>query len=197
MPRVRLLVMIGLFLLSSDPALAEEAKQLHWWEIATGIIAIPAAVFGLVVAYATFRKTHLEATKIELEIREKQQAIAASGASEDVQRVARSLIDPLVDNARINYIIVRFILLYLILAFWEVFSKILNVLMTGTFLAWTQLLGMSAQGMPTISFFGGTQIAQFGWIAIVIFVGVPLYRDISRHVGFSLGDMFHLRRQRD
>src|SRR4051812_29945434 len=123
-------LLLGIFmaLFLCDPALAEEAsKPLHWWEIVSGILAIPVAFIGLVFSYATFVKTRLEAQKIELEIREKQKALAESGtATVEVQQVAQSLIDPLVDNARVNYIIMRFIILYLVLLFWELFAKIVS-----------------------------------------------------------------------
>ena len=44
----KLVISITVFLLVFfSAALAEEAKSLRWWEIATGILAIPAAVLGL------------------------------------------------------------------------------------------------------------------------------------------------------
>jgi hypothetical protein len=178
---------VCIVLLISSPALAEDSKPEHWWDMTTGIIAIPVAIFGLVLSYATFVKTRLEAQKIELEIREKQKAIAESGAATpEVQLVAQSLIEPLVDNARVNYIIMRFVLLYLILLFWEVVSKAFNFLGIGAFLTWTKILGGSERGAPEIILYGATQVVQFGWILIVIFVGVPLYKDIAKHINFRL-----------
>jgi hypothetical protein len=185
---VQVVLVVCVALLAGDPALAEEAaKPLHWWEIASGILAIPVAVIGFVFSYATFVKTRLEAQKIELEIREKQKALAESGnATPEVQQVAQSLIEPLVDNARVNYIIMRFILLYLVLLFWDVFAKALSFIATGAFLTWTNILKMPSQGAPVIIMYGATQLAQFGWILIVLVVGAPLYKDIARHVNFRL-----------
>jgi len=178
---------ICVVLLVSDPALAQESKPLHWWEVATGILAIPVAILGLVFSYATFVKTRLEAQKIELEIREKQKALAESGsATPEVQEVAKSLVEPLVDNARVNYILLRFVLLYLILLFWDVFSKAFTFLLTGAFLAWTNLFEVPKRNALEIVFYGATQLVQFGWILVVIFVGVPLYRDIAKYIGFKL-----------
>src|ERR1700726_4554496 len=41
-----------------------------WWQIATGILAIPAAILGLVYSYFQIQKTRLETRKIALEVRQ-------------------------------------------------------------------------------------------------------------------------------
>jgi hypothetical protein len=70
--RHRLLV-LSLTLGSFTPFVADDlAKPLVWWQVVTGILAIPAALLGLFYSYFLIRKTRLEARKLELDIREKE-----------------------------------------------------------------------------------------------------------------------------
>ena len=176
-----------LFLLLPLPAFAEEAKRPEWWQIITGVIGIPAALIGLVLTYATLKKTKLESRKIELEIREKQGIIAntTAAASPEAQEVAQQLINPLIDNNRVNYLILRFVIFYLILQFWTVVSDVFNYAAGGTFFALQNLFGLSVRGVPELIFVAASMAVKFGWVAVVLLFGVPLYRDIAKHIGFS------------
>jgi hypothetical protein len=46
-----------------------------WWQLITGILAIPAALLGLVYTYRLYQKTHLEMRRLELEIIEKERQL--------------------------------------------------------------------------------------------------------------------------
>src|SRR5258706_12326570 len=52
-----------------------------WWQIMTGILAIPISILGLVYAYLLYQKTRLEARCLELEI-EKERQPGLPGISE-------------------------------------------------------------------------------------------------------------------
>jgi hypothetical protein len=185
---MRIFVSLIIIMLSSAAFAADESKATHWWDIATGVLAIPTALFGIVLAYATLTKTNLESKKIELELREKQATIANTPgiATPESDKIAQSLINPLIDNNRVNYLILRFVVIYLILQFWEIFQKVFNLLVGGTFLSLQKVFGLSIEGLPTLIFFGLTQVVQFSWIILVLLLGLPLYRDISTHIGFRI-----------
>lgn len=51
---------------------AEEAKEPSWWEEVTGIIAIPAAIIGLIYGVILIKKESLEIRKNQREIQEKE-----------------------------------------------------------------------------------------------------------------------------
>ncbi len=177
---------ICLATLWASPAFADEMKRPEWWEVIAGIIAIPTGLLGLVVSYATYKKTGLESKKLELEILEKEKEFAkAPPPTAEQQRVADVIIKPLIDNTRVNYFLLRFILLSLMLLFWAILEKGFNFFVGGAFVTLTQLLGFSTL-RATIPIFILSQLAQLGWVILVLMVGVPLYRDIARHIGFRV-----------
>lgn len=96
--------------------LTSESAQPHWWQIATGILAIPAAIIGLVYSYALVKKTRLEAVKIELEIREKQSQISnltSEAHSAGFAELTRAVLDPVLQGR-----FVQTILLHLFCSTW-------------------------------------------------------------------------------
>jgi hypothetical protein len=112
---------VYLTVLCVSPAFADDIKRPEWWEIIAGIIAIPTGLLGLVVSYATYKKTGLESKKLEFEILEKEKELAkAPPPTVEQQRVADVIIKPLIDNTRENYYLLRFILLSLMLFFWSI-----------------------------------------------------------------------------
>jgi hypothetical protein len=48
-----------------------------------------------------------------------------------------------------------------------------------------ELFKISTNGVPTMIFFVLSEVVQFSWIVLVLLLGVPLYRDISKHIGFT------------
>jgi hypothetical protein len=185
---MRLLLCIIIIMLSTAASAADESNPTHWWQIVTGILAIPTAIGTLIYGLATLKKTRLESKVIELELLEKQAAIAkmpgvvTSGA----QEIAQSLVDPLIDNNRVNYLILRFVVIFLVLQFWQIIEKIFELVGGGTILTLQEVFKVSVQGTPTMIFFGLGQVLSFSWIVLVLLMGVPLYRDISTHLGFRV-----------
>jgi hypothetical protein len=186
---MRILLYIMIFSMSSATALAaDEQSPTHWWQIVSGILAIPTAIGTLIFGLATLKKTRLESKKIELELREKEASIAnmpgvaASGAHE----IAQSLVNPLIDNNRVNYLILRFVVIFLLLQFWQIFEKLFALVGTGTVLTLQQVFKISVEGLPMLLYFSLSQVVQFSWIVLVLVLGLPLYRDISTHIGFRI-----------
>src|SRR5579864_3199307 len=56
-----------------------KSEPPQWYEVVTGVIAIPAGLLGLVYAHAVYQKTKRESRKLDLEIAEKEVAIGAAG----------------------------------------------------------------------------------------------------------------------
>jgi hypothetical protein len=185
---MRIFLCVIIIMLSTAAFAADEPNPTPWWQIVSGILAIPTAIGTLIFGLATLRKTRLESRKIELELLEKEAAIAnmpgvgSSGAHE----IAQSLVNPLIDNNRVNYLILRFVVIFLLLQFWEVFEKIFNLVGGGTFLTLQEVFQFRTQGIPMMIFFGLSQVVQFSWIVLVLLMGIPLYRDISTHIGFRI-----------
>ncbi|MEM9090951.1 MAG: hypothetical protein AAGC93_19665, partial [Cyanobacteria bacterium P01_F01_bin.53] len=57
---------------AQDSSQAETAASTPWWQIVTGILAIPAAIFGVPSAYWLSQKARLETRKLQIEILEKE-----------------------------------------------------------------------------------------------------------------------------
>jgi hypothetical protein len=54
---------------------------LQWWQVAAGILAIPATLIGLIYSYVLLKKTRLEIQVLEIQLRERQsQAIKIGGS---------------------------------------------------------------------------------------------------------------------
>lgn len=96
-----------------EPSAAGEA----WYKVVAGIIAIPAALIGLVVSFNMIRKTSLESRKLELEIEEKRAKIEAEP---NTDRTLSQLSQPIADSQRALLLVVRFVLLDVALRLWSV-----------------------------------------------------------------------------
>ena len=57
---------------------AKPVAAPHWYEQATGILAIPAAVIGCAYSYLLIKKTQLESRKLELEIKKEMVSTSTS-----------------------------------------------------------------------------------------------------------------------
>jgi|SRR5579862_1308719 len=184
---MRTILCLIIILLSTPAFAGDETNPTHWWQVVTGILAIPTAIGAMILGYATLKKTRLESKKIELELLDKQAMISnlPGIASPEAHKVAQSLIDPLIDNNRVNYLILRFVIIFLLLQFWEVIQKVFSLLAGGAMLTIQQVFKVSTDGLLTIIFFGLSEVVQLGWIVLVLLLGVPLYRDISTHIGFK------------
>ncbi len=172
----------------SGPALADQpARTPEWWEIATGIAAVPAAIVGIVTAYYTAVKSRLEARKLELDLRSQEAALSSTTSARTASETpaANPLLSPLIDRTKIDYFMLRFVLLYLMVEFWQILNQVLGFVLGGAYMTMTQYfhVGSSSPALQIV-LFGMTEVAKFGWIAVVLLVGLPLYKDIAKHIGF-------------
>jgi hypothetical protein len=54
----------------------------EWYKIATGIIAIPAALLGVLISWNMVRKTRLETRKLQLEIDDRERTLVETSKGE-------------------------------------------------------------------------------------------------------------------
>lgn len=183
----RLLFFIVLWLPSLALAAAEEAKQPKWWEIATGIIAIPAAIIGLVYSIVLIKKTRVEVRKTELEIREKEAALGKIPPAE--KTLAQVLISPLFEAKSIQLLLLRFVLLYVTLRLWGLAEEAFSLLVGGAFLGAQKLTSLSFTSdnlWVMIPLLLVSKLPKLGELVIILGIGVPLFRDVSTALGVDL-----------
>ncbi|MFG6197732.1 hypothetical protein [Nonomuraea sp. JJY05] len=106
-------------------------EEVAWWQVATGIIAIPVALVGLIGSWYLVRKTRLESRKLELEILEKEQALDQAKADQDPIRAAEIVAEPVFQTRRVQVLILRGILLVLVLDAWSLAQKLLVPIFRG------------------------------------------------------------------
>lgn len=166
----------------------------HWWEIIGGIIAIPVALIGIAYSYVLIKKTRLESRKMELEIAEKQQAIEeiVGERSEEVQR----LIKPLVESKNVQFLLLRFVILFLLIEGWSLVEKGFNLIMGGMYLGISSLTDMELSDdnpWVLIPFLIMTNLPQVGYWVVFIAIGWPLFRDVNQILGLNLRELFRWR----
>ncbi len=114
---------------------AESSSHLEWWQTTTGIIGIPTAILAIFASWFLITKTRLESRKLQLEIREKEQALADARTADDPIRAAEIVAEPTFQVRRDQDIILRAILLFLVLSCWRLFEFIFSDLSLGPHIA--------------------------------------------------------------
>lgn len=72
---------------------------IPWWQVVTGILAIPTALLALVYTYRLYLKTHLEMRKLALEIIEKERELGIETAKPPAEK------PPVTPSERYNLLI--------------------------------------------------------------------------------------------
>lgn len=188
----------------TEIAMADDSHPPEWWQVATGIIAIPAALLGLIYSYfltqktrLELQKTKLESRKTELEIREKEGKLAEiSPADSDL---LQRLLEP-ATNARLGQLLVlRFVVFYLTLQAWGFLEQLIGLLLTGIGLGVYLLLGSGVESYinehqrfimaPYLIF---SNLPKVGYWAIFILLGWPLFKDVNAVLGIDFADFLRL-----
>ena len=112
------LLVLSAVLVATSAQAADEPKIPHWYEVITGIIAIPAALIGL--AYSLIKKTRLESRKTELEILEKERQLSQVAPTVSRATLSDFISAPAGGNRLILLLLLRFVILYLVLTAWGV-----------------------------------------------------------------------------
>jgi hypothetical protein len=129
----------------------------EWYKIATGIIAIPAALLGVLISWNMVRRTRLETRKLQLEIDDRERTLVETSKGEsDVPLV----LAPLSESQKAVLIIIRFVLLELTLRIWDFVPS-----------AFLKLFTISGLGLY-VTFVGGGQNLTEGMAIFPIFAAL-------------------------
>lgn len=194
--KIRLILLLSSFPLIM-PAIAfaqsKAAKSPQWYEVAAGVLAIPATLIGLAYSFVLIRKTSIESRKLKLEIREKEREFSEDNietSEEHARAVGAAIRDSLVAS-----ILLRFALMYVVLALWGMISNVFGTIVSGAIISLEafKLLDFTSSGFGYF-FWMISQIPQIvGWI-IVLALGIPLLREISGYLGVSGLGIFSRKR---
>ena len=176
----------------SSFALADEARAPTWYEYIVGVIGIPAALIALVYSYLLIKKTRLETRKIELEIQAQGSQVQKALQSQPDE--VRNLLAPFTASRVSQYLVLRFVLLYLILKLWDLVTEIYDFLIGGVALGADKIwhLDFDNSGyMPML--FVLNELPRIGYWAIFFTIGWPLFKDINSLLGLDLKQIFGLK----
>lgn len=163
--------------LAAQPAVSASPA---WYETATGILAIPAAIIGLVIAYYTVTKMRLD---IDEKRRARHEAVTAPSPTSSNTPSPPPL--PVVNSEVVQDIILRFIVLFIALSVWNVLGRLF------TFLAQSPAaLTLFNIDWVTVVAYGLSlaigAVPSIGSALIVLALGAPLSYDLARHFNFDL-----------
>ncbi len=172
-------------------------KAPHWWEIVTGILAIPAAIIGLRYTYQLTQKTRLEITKTELEIEEKRRTL---GEHQEVQSPIQA---PSWQGSKITeFLILRFIILYLFTRLWGLAEDIVrNVFRGGAYLIVEGLNlekpldNLTNGNVGMYSFVAASKIPDVLYWLFTFALAWPLFKDVNRALGLKFVDYLPWRKR--
>ena len=104
---------------------------------------------------------------------------------------------PLIHFRQLQFIILRFILLYLLLAGWGIIEKGVYYLTLGLYAGATELLKLKVPQWVQAVAFIAANTPKVGYWLVLVFIGWPLFRDTSTILGVNLGDWIRLKTLKD
>ncbi len=173
--------------------LAEAAPTTppQWWQVAAGIIAIPAGVIGLVYSWFLVQKTRLETAKLAAEIAEKVKAAQTATEASPAGQTTREA----VLQATVPLLILRYVLMHLLWTLWGYASGAITFLLQGIGLG--IYYGVGHKDLSNISsmwmIIPGLIVGKIGWVGdIFIFmaVGWPLFKDLNAIFNVNVRKIF-------
>ncbi len=167
---------------------AEQSKEgIPWTTIATVLLSIPVTCVTLIGSVWLIKKTRLENRKLELEIREKEIALADASASANGRDFVQLVADPLFEGRRVGEIILRAILLALILQSWRLGTLILSDLNPyGAYYTFYPRPNLWVT-VPLYLLVLAIKIAPIvGYYVVLIGMGTSIGFDILRHLNVGI-----------
>ena len=166
----------------------------------TGILAIPAAVIGLVYSWVLIKKTRLEAAKLtaELEVEKQHQTASfeSSAATPTVSPPATSSLSALA-RGTIPYLLLRYVLLELVLALWGYVTSLYSF-MFGLGAAYGFEKFSSGHSSSQLWIYAPMAILglipKIGDFLIFLSIGWPLFKDANAIIGIDLRSVFRWKR---
>jgi hypothetical protein len=203
----RIIFAATLILLTVIPVFAqvesgESNAAQPWWKIATGILAVPAALLGLYYTYRLSEKTRLESKKLQRELEREARQISEDETSEVLP--SQSLAAPLRNRiivTRTQDFIVRYIILELAARAWGAVTALVSPLINlCTNIYFTSSAYRNAMRGPGSEWFRyvvytfESYFTSFGYVLLFLLIGWPLLKDISTSLGITPKDIFSFRR---
>jgi uncharacterized membrane protein YwzB len=142
------------------------------------VIAIAAAVLGMVATYYGVQKARLE-------IEEKRRELYPSTPAPVAAHAQSGSHQPLIDNQRVQDIILRFIVLFIVLTAWNVIGVLFDFLSRSPLL----LALFNTDWLNVVAYFLMLTIAAIptvGSALIALALGVPLAFDLAQHYNFTV-----------
>lgn len=167
----------------------------EWWEIISGVLAIPATLLGLAYSYVLIQKTRsdipknkAETEKIELEIQEKRKGLSAA-ATAQADAFLKETIQPALDVRRFQLLFLRFLVLYLLLSVWPLIKQAVYAMVVVLAIGLGKLLHVNLEDQTKWYVYPFVLIAgapDAGYWIVLFLVGWPLLRDTSSLLRLSL-----------
>jgi hypothetical protein len=164
------------------------AGETPWWQVVTGIIAIPAGLLGLLYTYRSSQKTRLESRKLQLEILEKEGKTPEGEGAYSIPRYQDIIESPRAVAASLQDFVTRFIVFFIALVGAELLGSLISPFwdymlylwgepaLDTTFGEWSDITPVTLDFLSTMA----PTIAQ--WV-VVLLLGLPLLLDILRTAG--------------
>jgi hypothetical protein len=159
----------------------------QWWTVAAGIIAIPAAILGIFYTFSLMKKTRLETRKFELEVKEKEASLTAAVESSSSAELTKLVARPLIEGRRVQEIILRFVILFLVLQIWRIIERVFDAVAGGFRFAIAALADQSdvLSLVLYIIFMAIQELPTVGYYLVLIGLGGPILIDSLRYLGIT------------
>jgi hypothetical protein len=188
-----LVVAAAALVLASVPAIAAEPKPPQWYDVITGVLAIPAALIGLAYSYLLIKKTRLEARKTELdsrktelEILEKEHELAQFGPEPRIVPSVSAAAVPAHENRLFLLLLLRFVVLSLILSAWGVIEDTFSILFAGIVIGVQQLFSVNPSGWSVIPFVILQKLPKIAYWLVFFSLAWPLFKDTNSALGINV-----------
>lgn len=191
----RLIWVILLGLISTSALAADEAKSPpKWYEIASGVIAVPAAMLGLIYTWVVIQKARVEIQKTRIEIEKNRfevRKLQQELASEPLQPLTTPKSETaanLVLTRTFETLMVRFVVLWIILQFWGLVEQGWQAFFsTLGALVYSASKGNRVLGIPLFLLYKFPSILYW---AVIIGLGWPIFVAANDLIGVDVRELF-------
>lgn len=199
--------LINLITVDSVENVSQLTKELNWWEVVGGILAIPTTLIGLAYSYMLIHKTRMEVVKTKLETRKLELEIQEKEKKESRNKPDNSHLTKIsfVQDPRIRSIFLRTIALFLILSFWNLVTLLFQVTVEGILFAvfdiypdrfhWLEVISMN--DVRYITSWVILKIPVFMYWILLVLIGWPIFRDTNELLGLRVKKYFSFSRSFD
>ncbi|WP_133979195.1 hypothetical protein [Kribbella voronezhensis] len=112
-------------------ATADGSDKVEWYHVLGGILLLPTLLIGIPSSYYVVKKTRLEALKLERELAAEPAQGSQPELSESVARTGQPAIARAVIARRVQDILLRAILMFLVLKAWDLLRELLDPVLVG------------------------------------------------------------------